>query len=33
MDTIADISKAKNTFEWYPKVSLEEGIVKIIREI
>ena len=33
MDTIADISKAKNYLHWTPKISLEEGLRKLCIEM
>lgn len=31
LDTIADIAKAKRRFDWEPRVSLEQGLQRIIR--
>jgi UDP-glucose 4-epimerase len=31
LDTVADISKAKRLLNWYPKISLKEGLKKMIK--
>ena len=33
MNTIADISKAKNLLNWEPKISMSEGLAKVINNI
>jgi GDP-4-dehydro-6-deoxy-D-mannose reductase len=33
MNTIADISKAKNLLNWEPKISITEGLTKVINSI